>query len=72
MHDHDHTHSHHGHDHARPRLRRVPELLAPAGGPEAFDAALAAGADAIFCGFGNDRRSRRPVARRIWPAPACT
>ena len=59
MHDHDHTHSHHGHDHDRPRLRRVPELLAPAGGPEAFDAALAAGADAIFCGFGNDFNARR-------------
>ena len=35
-----------------------PELLSPAGGPEAFAAALAAGADAIYCGMGafNARR----------------
>ena len=35
-----------------------PELLAPAGGPEPFYAALAAGADAIYCGMGpfNARR----------------
>ncbi len=35
-----------------------PELLAPAGGPEPFAAALAAGADAIYCGMGafNARR----------------
>ena len=37
----------------------VPELLAPAGGPEPFDAALAAGADAIYCGLGNDFNARR-------------
>lgn len=36
----------------------TPELLAPAGGPEPFYAALAAGADAIYCGMGafNARR----------------
>ena len=35
-----------------------PEVLAPAGGPEPFAAALAAGADAIYCGMGafNARR----------------
>ena len=37
----------------------VPELLAPAGGPEPFYAALAAGADAIYCGLGNDFNARR-------------
>lgn len=37
----------------------VPELLAPAGSPEAFRAALAAGADAIYCGLGNDLNARR-------------
>ncbi len=37
----------------------MPELLAPAGGPAPFDAALAAGADAIYCGFGNDFNARR-------------
>jgi putative protease len=37
----------------------VPELLAPAGGPEPFRAALAAGADAIFCGLGSDFNARR-------------
>lgn len=35
------------------------ELLAPAGGPEQFRAALAAGADAIYCGVGNDFNARR-------------
>ena len=36
----------------------TPEILAPAGGPEPFAAALAAGADAIYCGMGafNARR----------------
>ena len=38
---------------------RLPELLAPAGGPDAFAAALAGGADAIYCGFGNDFNARR-------------
>ena len=37
----------------------VPELLAPAGGPEPFNAALAAGADAVYCGLGNDFNARR-------------
>ena len=37
----------------------VPELLAPAGGPAAFRAALAGGADAIYCGLGNDFNARR-------------
>lgn len=37
----------------------VPELLAPAGGPEPFHAAVAAGADAIYCGLGNDFNARR-------------
>lgn len=37
----------------------LPELLAPAGSPEAFRAALAAGADAIYCGLGNDLNARR-------------
>ena len=39
--------------------KRSLELLAPAGGPEPFAAALAAGADAIYCGFGNDFNARR-------------
>lgn len=56
---HDHDHDHHEHARAPRKLRTVPELLAPAGGPEAFDAALAAGADAIYCGFGNDFNARR-------------
>lgn len=60
MHDHEHAQAHdHGHDHIHRKPRPVPELLAPAGGPEAFDAALAAGADAIYCGFGNDFNARR-------------
>ena len=37
----------------------LPELLAPAGGPEEFNAALFAGADAIYCGFGNTFNARR-------------
>ena len=35
------------------------ELLAPAGGPKPFWAAVAAGADAIYCGLGNDFNARR-------------
>lgn len=35
------------------------ELLAPAGGPDQFRAALAAGADAIYCGVGNNFNARR-------------
>jgi putative protease len=39
--------------------RRIPELLAPAGTMDAFKAALAAGADAVYCGLGqlNARRN---------------
>lgn len=37
----------------------LPELLAPAGGPAEFNAALAAGADAIYCGFGSTFNARR-------------
>ena len=40
-------------------ITRGIELLAPAGGPEAFNAALAAGADAIYCGLGNNFNARR-------------
>lgn len=36
-----------------------PELLAPAGGPEPFYAALAAGADAIYCGTGSFNARRK-------------
>ena len=39
--------------------KNVIELLAPAGGPEPFNAALAAGADAIYCGLGNSFNARR-------------
>ena len=38
---------------------RRPELLAPAGGPEPFVAALAAGADAIYCGMGSFNARRK-------------
>ena len=38
---------------------RSPELLAPAGGPEPFAAALAAGADAIYCGMGEFNARRK-------------
>ena len=41
------------------KVHGVPELLAPAGGPGPFNAALAAGADAIYCGLGNDFNARR-------------
>lgn len=36
-----------------------PELLAPAGGPEPFYAALTAGADAIYCGMGSFNARRK-------------
>lgn len=36
-----------------------PELLAPAGGPEPFYAALAAGADAVYCGMGSFNARRK-------------
>ena len=35
------------------------ELLAPAGTRDAFWAALAGGADAVYCGLGNDFNARR-------------
>lgn len=35
------------------------ELLAPAGGPEQLNAALAAGADAVYCGLGRRLNARR-------------
>ena len=38
---------------------RRPELLAPAGGPAPFAAALAAGADAIYCGMGSFNARRK-------------
>lgn len=37
----------------------IPELLAPAGSPAAFHAALAAGADAIYCALGGAFNARR-------------
>ncbi|MDM8301009.1 U32 family peptidase [Collinsella tanakaei] len=40
-------------------LPRHPELLSPAGGPEAFAAAIAAGADAIYCGMGTFNARRK-------------
>lgn len=42
-----------------PTSQKVPELLAPAGGPEPFYAALNAGADAIYCALGNNFNARR-------------
>lgn len=39
--------------------RQIPELLAPAGGPAELNAAVAAGADAIYCGYGNVFNARR-------------
>ena len=44
-----------------PVRARRPELLAPAGGPEPFYAALAAGADAIYCGMGDFNARRKAV-----------
>ena len=41
-----------------PRATQM-ELLAPAGGPAPFAAALAGGADAIYCGLGNNFNARR-------------
>ena len=38
---------------------RIPELLAPAGGPAELNAAVAAGADAVYCGYGNVFNARR-------------
>ncbi|MEY8436186.1 DUF3656 domain-containing protein [Atopobiaceae bacterium 24-176] len=39
--------------------KRFLELLAPAGTRDAFWAALAGGADAVYCGLGNDFNARR-------------
>ena len=49
----------HTFDSAPAPRRRAPELLAPAGGPEPFAAALAAGADAIYCGMGDFNARRK-------------
>lgn len=44
---------------SKPAYASKPELLAPAGGPEPFYAALAAGADAIYCGMGSFNARRK-------------
>ena len=44
---------------SRQEHRHHAELLAPAGGPDAFRAALAAGADAIYCGMGSFNARRK-------------
>jgi collagenase-like PrtC family protease len=43
--------------------KKIPELLAPAGSPEAFDAAIKAGADAVY--FGTTLFNARMNARNI-------
>ena len=43
--------------------KKLPELLAPAGSPEAFDAAISAGADAVY--FGTTLFNARMNARNI-------
>ena len=47
------VHSRHSGSHAPPRAPVKPELLAPAGIPEAFEAAIRAGADAVYAGIGS-------------------
>lgn len=47
------------HMHSHPSPSSKPELLAPAGGPKPFYAALAAGADAIYCGMGSFNARRK-------------
>ena len=47
------------HMHSHPSPSSNPELLAPAGGPKPFYAALAAGADAIYCGMGSFNARRK-------------
>ena len=47
-----------GSDHPAARAQTA-ELLAPAGGPDAFAAAVAAGADAIYCGMGGFNARRK-------------
>lgn len=44
--------------------KRLPELLAPAGSPEALDAAIAAGADAVY--FGGSAFNARMNAKNFW------
>ncbi|MCU0631244.1 MAG: U32 family peptidase, partial [Methanoregulaceae archaeon] len=46
-----------------PKKRRLPELLAPAGSPEAFRAAVAAGADAVY--LSGKRFGARKFARNF-------
>ncbi len=45
--------------HTSSALAAQPELLAPAGGPGPFAAALAAGANAIYCGMGSFNARRK-------------
>ena len=47
------------HMHSHPSPSSKPELLAPAGGSKPFYAALAAGADAIYCGMGSFNARRK-------------
>ena len=53
--------------------RPAVELLAPAGGLETLRTALAAGADAIFCGVGSSFNARRGAGNFELPvfAEAC-
>ena len=48
-----------------------PELLAPAGSPEALRAAVQNGADAVYLGWGafNARRARKIFLMRSSPPP---
>ena len=50
-------------DLTRNTTKKLPELLAPAGSPEAFDAAIKAGADAVY--FGTTLFNARMNARNI-------
>ncbi len=51
---------------------KTPELLAPAGGPDAFVAAIANGADAVYLGVDrlNARRSAENFTLETWPRRA--
>lgn len=46
-------------------MKRIPELLAPAGNPDSLNAAIRAGADAVYLGFGpfNARRNAQNFTR---------
>ena len=56
-----------------PSLARRVELLAPAGGPKPFAAALAAGADAIYLGMGTmNARRKEAMAAQVIFTNACT